>query len=121
MDIHYSLTNNTSLSFSPGSFTRGVAKPHFLTSPGAVRTNTLLVSIADITVFLRALSSGTRGAYPGFVAFPDAILASLEPLPISPPTWNAILKLHLDSNLHPTYPTNLSLTFSAHREPILST
>jgi hypothetical protein len=54
-------------------------------SPGAVRTNTLLVSIADITVFIRAPFSGSRGAYPEVVFFPDAILASLKPTSRSPP------------------------------------
>ena len=81
----------------------------------------MLVSLACNTTFIRALFFGTRGAYPWVVSFPDSILASLEPLSRSPPAWNASLKLHSDPKSQPTYLTNLSLTFSAHTESILST
>jgi hypothetical protein len=77
LDRAYTTTINNTLSFCPGSTVRGVIKPYFVTNPGAIRTDTLSVSIADSTVFQRALFSGTRASYPGVVQFPASVLRSL--------------------------------------------
>ena len=79
LDRAYTATFNGSLSFCPGSTVRGEIKPYYITNPGAIRTDTLAVSIADSTVFQRALFSGTRASYPGVVQFPTNVLSSLEP------------------------------------------
>ena len=51
LDRNYILNPNDSLSFCPGSSMRGVIKPYFVNIPGAIRTNTLTVSIANSQVF----------------------------------------------------------------------
>jgi hypothetical protein len=80
------LQRNLSLSFCPGSIIKGVIKPYFLTTPGAVCTHSIEVFIADNKVFLRALFLGTKGAYLGVVFFKYPIFAFLSPSPRSPPT-----------------------------------
>jgi hypothetical protein len=52
LDRNYNLNPNDSLSLCPGSSIRGAIKPYFASNPGAVRTNTLTVSISDSQVFL---------------------------------------------------------------------
>ncbi len=55
LDRNYTLTNNDNLSFCPGSVIRGVIKPYFASNPGVLRTNNLIVSIANSQVLQRAL------------------------------------------------------------------
>jgi hypothetical protein len=78
------------------------------------------VSISDITVFIRSLFSGSRGAFPGVVAFPDAILAALEPTMHSPPARRNTFKLRTNPVLPAEFPPDLSFTFTAHRESVLA-
>ena len=120
LDKQYSITNNTTLSFCPGSLIAGSVKPYYVATPGAVRTNTMWVSISDSTVFIRALFAGSRGAFPGVVAFPDAILADLEPTHYSPLTWRNTFKLRTNPALPAEFPPDLSLTFTAHRDSVLA-
>ena len=78
------------------------------------------VSISDSTVFIRALFSGSIGAFPGVVAFPDAILGALEPTQHSPLTWRNTFKLRTDPALPDDFPPDLSFTFTTHRESVLA-
>ena len=73
----YFVAHNATLSFCTGSTVGGVVKPFIITNPRAVRTDTLIVSIANNAVFQRALFSGTRSSYPRVVRFPDLVLRSL--------------------------------------------
>ena len=51
LDRNFILTPNDPLSLCPGSSIREVIKPYFVNNPGAIRTNNLTVSIANIHVF----------------------------------------------------------------------
>jgi len=105
----------------PGIYSpRGGKTLYYISNPGAVRTNTITFSIADNAVYQRALFSGTRGAYPGNVQFPDSVLASLEPTPTSPLAWAGALKLRFTPTSLYAHPTKLSLHFGTNRNSILT-
>ena len=117
----YAVTFNHNLSFCPGSTVRGVVKPYFVTNPCAVRTDTLTISIANNFVFQRALFSGTRASYTSVVQFPDSVLRSLEPHPLSPPPWDGFtLKLRFSPDIPLDFPRNLAMHFGTHRTSILT-
>ena len=103
------LKDNTTLSFCPGSIVGGRPLPYFITNPGQYKTQNILVSIANSTVFQRVLhSGGTNNSNFGNFQFPRQILAALATAENSNWPPNPFHYRETD-NSPPTLPRNLRL------------